>query len=89
MTTHNDANVGQSSARKALVVVAEQCSAQTSAAFASDAGFLAQLLACRAGIGSYRRNRREEPSVASGLYRASNGRTAALAAEARRTLKIA
>lgn len=37
---------------------------------AADAGFLAQLMACRADMPAFRRHRRAEPAAATALYRA-------------------
>lgn len=41
------------------------------AAGSPEAGFLVQLIACKAGLEPYRRHRRAEPGLASDRYRAS------------------
>lgn len=89
MSGHTDANVGQIGTSKALVVVSEPCAGQTSPAFMSEAGFLAQLIACKAGIGLYRRHRREDPGVASDRYRANFERSGPAGKTDHKTIKVA
>lgn len=53
----------------ALVPVSAQDSSRPHATVMAEAGFLTQLLSCRAGTGSFRRHRRAEPGIAIQLYR--------------------
>jgi hypothetical protein len=89
MPGQTDAIVEQISASTALVVVSDHGTGHTSCTFLSDAGFMAQLLACKAGVGSYRRHRREEPGIASDLYRATAGRGNEISEAPATTIRIA
>jgi hypothetical protein len=89
MSAHSDANMGQIGGSHALVVVSDRSDAPTGSAAMTETGFLAQLIACRTGIGHYRRHRREEPAIASARYRASVERCGRDAASDLRTIKVA
>lgn len=82
-------NPEQNSASNALVIVSTRDNQHIGSTVATDAGFLAQLLACRAGIAAYRRHRREEPAIANGLYRASALRPAPRAVPGLQLTKVA
>jgi chaperonin GroEL (HSP60 family) len=89
MAAQTDTIVEQISASKALVVVSDRSAGDVTSTFLSEAGFLAQLLACKAGIGSYRRHRREEPGIACGHYRASVARSGHASDVPGKTIKVA
>ncbi|MGL4440915.1 MAG: hypothetical protein ACRCUE_16760 [Bosea sp. (in: a-proteobacteria)] len=89
MSGQSDSILEQINVSNALVVVSDRSTEQTSSVFISEAGFLAQLLACRAGIGGYRRHRREEPGIASDLYRSSVARGSLPPGADRKTVRIA
>jgi hypothetical protein len=85
MSGQSDANAEQNLTGKALVLVSSRDEQRVLATVAIDAGFLAQLIACRAGVAGYRRNRREEPGIASDCYKASAGKLEVKS----RTVKVA
>lgn len=80
MTKHLGEQTAHAPAATALTIVpggdesARAGTARNAAGMAAgpaEAGFLVQLIACKAGLEPYRRHRRAEPGLASDRYRAS------------------
>jgi hypothetical protein len=88
MTARCDPDADPISTSKALVVVSKRDGGCPATIFVSDAGFLTQLISCKAAIGSYRLRRREEPGIASKLYDGGNSRGTMSGASASRTIKL-
>ena len=73
MSDHSSADLEQTTVGKSLVVVSERDNRagwrHAIPGIGCDAGFLAQLIACKTDVSAYRRHRREEPDVANQRYR--------------------
>lgn len=72
MPDHPGPDSGQPQPGRALIVVSERDGQAGLGYVLPDAGFLAQLIACRTDVSAYRRHRREQPKKASDLYRAGS-----------------
>lgn len=89
MSEQSEINSEHNNTGKALMLVSARYDNKLARTVVADAGFLVQMIACRAGIAAYRRHRREEPNVASGLYRIRAAQISEVSQVACVTIKVA